>query len=569
MLHKLKIINYTLIEHLEIEFENGFQVLTGETGAGKSIVVGAINLLCGQRGQNEIIRSGAEKSILEAEYKVDNNKYINDLLKSFDIDSFDKFLLVRREFSRNGMNRVFINDTPSTLNQLSNITSLLIDIHGQHQHQKLLYAENHGKYLDSFASLKNDLDNYNQQYKTYAATSERLTQFYNKKKSSIDQGDLLSFQVAELDKANLDETELEQIKSEKLILENSENLFEIAEFVSQTLYSSEESVLKSVSKTLNRLIEAEKIDEKYKDLSNNLNSAQLLIEEVGRSAEWLKQKIEFNPDKLEELREREAAIEWLLKKYQKANISDLIAHHKKIKSELSQIQNYDQEIIKLENELDTIKNKLSNAALQISQVRIKQSQILKNKMNEVLVSLGMNNANFEIDIKWLENQNGIIEVEGKRFQTTERGADKIEFLISLNKGEPLKPLQKVASGGEISRIMLAIKSILNEIDDTETLIFDEIDNGISGKIAQIVGNKFQAIGENKQLIVITHLPQIASQAKHQYLVEKNETDDRTYIILKKLSEQERINEIAKLLGGKKLTEEAIANARILLNDRTN
>ena len=565
MLKKLKIKDFTLIENLEIDFVSGFQVLTGETGAGKSVIIGAIGLLCGQRGQSELVRTGSEKTILEAEFEINKNNLIDEFLDENNIDQFGSLLILRREINHKGLSRAFINDTPSSLSQLSKLTGILIDLHGQHQHQKLLYVENHGIYLDAFASLEKELDKYKILFKKFLHNKNELIRLHNIKKNSIDQHDLFSFQAAELEKANLDENELEQLKGEKLKLENSEQLYEAANFVSNNLYSSENSVLISVSKALNSLTEVENIDTEFKELATNLGSARVMIEEVGRTAELLKEKIEFNPTRLEEIRNREAEIDWLFKKYQVNSIDELIKHQEKLNAELNRIQNYDEDIHGLEENLKSIQNDLNKLAIDISQVRKNKASILEEKMNKTLTTLGMNNANFSVKITWIEDPEGAVSINDKKYKSSERAADQIEFLVSLNKGEPLKQLQKVASGGEISRIMLAIKSILSDTDDTFTLVFDEIDSGISGKIAQIVGNKFKEIGLSKQLIVITHLPQIASQAISQFAVEKIEFNGRNYIKIKTLNKNERIQEIAKLLGGKNVSAEAIANAKNLLN----
>ena len=565
MLKKLKIKDFTLIDYLEINFVNGFQVLTGETGAGKSVIIGAIGLLCGQRGQSDLIRTGSEKTILEAEFENGSNELVEEFLRENNIDILTNLLILRREINIKGLSRAFINDTPVSINQLSKLTGNLVDLHGQHQHQKLLYTENHGIYLDAFSSLQNDLGKYKLLHKKFLENKNELVRLNNLKKNSIDQQDLCTFQAAELDKANLDADEMVNLKAEKLKLENSELLFEVADFVSANLYSTEDSVLISVSKALNKLKEVENIDSEFKELASNLSSARVMIEEVGRTAELIKEKIEFNPARLEEIRNREAEIDWLLKKYQVREIDELIKHHKKLKDELNRIQNYGEEIQILEESQKSVQSDLNNLAIEISRVRKEKSAILEKKMKEVLFSLGMNNVNFSVKITWTEDPEGGLSINNKKYKTFETGVDQVEFLVSLNKGEPLKPLQKVASGGEISRIMLAIKSILSDSDDTFTLVFDEIDNGISGKIAQIVGNKFKEIGLSKQLIVITHLPQIAAQADTQYAVEKNESNGRTFIKIKMLNNHDRIQEIAKLLGGKNISAEAIANAQNLLN----
>jgi len=289
MLKILKIKDFTLIENLEIKFENGFQVLTGETGAGKSVIVGAIGLLCGQRGQVEVIRTGCDKTILEAEFNIENSNgnVIQNFLISNNIDSLKNILIIRREISSKGLSRAFINDTPSSLTQLSSLAALLIDLHGQHQHQKLLFVKNHGKYLDAYATLSEELEKFKTLFKSFNKTITELSELYNKKKNSIDQHDLYSFQVAELEKAKPDENELEQLQSERIKLENSELLYEVAQFVGNLLYSSDNSVLTTVSSALNKLKDVENIDQEYKELSSNLKSARVSIEEVGRTAELL------------------------------------------------------------------------------------------------------------------------------------------------------------------------------------------------------------------------------------------------------------------------------------------
>lgn len=564
MLKKLKIKDFTLIENLEIDFSPGFQVLTGETGAGKSVLVGAIGLLCGQRGQVELVRTGSQKSILEAEFELDENSFANKFLQENNIDQLNTLLIIRRELNLKGVSRAFINDTPSSLNQLSQLTRLLIDLHGQHQHQKLLHIENHGTYLDDFAALEKEITKYSLLFKKYTKIKNDLSDLNEKKKNSVDQKDLFSFQVAELENAKLNEEEFAALKSEKLRLENSEELYQAANSVGGDLYSNENSVLIKVSKALNKLKDVENIDPEFNELANDLRSAKVTIEEVGRSAELLKEKIEFNPTRLEEIREREAEIDWLLKKYRVANLDKLIDHKNQLTEELNRIQNYDEDIKELQDYLINVQDEISKLAVNISNMRKNKGVVLENKMKETLGTLGMSNADFSVTITWVEEPDGIIKLNSKKFKAFERGADNIEFLVSLNKGEPLKPLRKVASGGEISRIMLALKSILSNSDNTNTLVFDEIDSGISGKIAQIVGSKFNDIGTTKQLIVITHLPQIASQAKRQYAVEKNELNGRTYISIKLLNQDERIKEIAKLLGGDSITDEALANAQNLL-----
>lgn len=565
MLKILKIKNFILIDDLEINFESGFQVLTGETGAGKSIIIGAIGLLCGQRGQSDLVKRGSQKTILEAEIFCHNNSKITQILNESNIDLMGDLMIIRREINIKGISRTFINDTPVSLNQLSRLMSILIDLHGQHQHQKLLHQESHGEYLDSLAGVSKILQNYKNTYTKLKKQKKQLEQLYNQRKNSIDQHDLFTFQTKELETANLDANELDHLKSEKIKLQNSEKLYDVANELGKILYSSDTSVLSEVSKALNRLNEVQHYDDEFSELLKNLKSAQIIIEDVGRSAEFIKESIEFNPDRLEEIRTREAELDWLLKKYQFNTIPELMNHHEKLKNEIRRIDNFDEEIRILEKSIEEQKQMLSEIAYKLSEIRKEYSGKLEKKMTESLQSLGINKGMFSVRVNNVKDADGDVKINSVSYKCTENGIDEVEFLVSLNTGEPLKPLQKVASGGEISRIMLAIKSILADADDTEILIFDEIDNGISGKIAQIVGKKLKEISGKRQLIAITHLPQIASQAVNHFSVVKSEKNNRVEIRVNKLDHSRRIEEIAKLLGGEKITPESIANAENLLN----
>jgi len=362
MLKNLKIKNFVLIDNLDINFGSGFQVLTGETGAGKSIIVGALGLLCGQRGQSDLVRNGADKTILEAEIIYRDDSRIIQILKESNIDSFEDILLIRREINTKGISRAFINDTPVSLSQLSQLTTILIDLHGQHQHQKLLHQESHGHYLDAFANTAQILNHYKEIYTKLQEQKAKLNNLNNQRKNNIEQHDLYSFQSKELEKANLEENELDLLRSEKLKLENSELLYDVSKEIGESLYSSDDSVLNEVSKSLNKLNEVQQFDKEFSDLATNLKSAQVIIEEVGRSAEFIKEKIEFNPDRLEEIRNRESELEWLLKKYQFRTVTELIKHQDKLEMEINRIDNYDEKNRELEDNIEKCKQELSEIA---------------------------------------------------------------------------------------------------------------------------------------------------------------------------------------------------------------
>jgi DNA repair protein RecN (Recombination protein N) len=565
MLKRLYLNNFAIVDELELEFESGFQVITGETGAGKSILVGALGLLCGDRAQTEFIRSGNQKAIIEAEFTIKNNQPIERLLSNYAIEYFKEQIIVRREININGTSRAFINDTPININGLANISELLIDLHGQHQHQRLLHPENHLHYLDAFGKIRPIYNKYNQTYQIYQKLKSELDTLHNQRKSNFEKHDLYSYQLNELEKANLKEEELESLKKERKIKENIEIIFEVTQAISSILYSKPDSIHEKLITAQEKLKKILDLDHKFKDWLVDLSTTQITIEELGRLSEQYHAHLEFDSQRLEELRNRETELEWLLKKYQMNSIRELIIYKDNIRKQLSFIENLDDQILELEEKVQLELDRLQKYTSDLSEARKEISKKFEAYLNSVLHSVGMKNAVFAVVIEWDEKPDGIIKYNDKTYALNKYGLDQITFQISLNPGEKLKPLHKIASGGEISRIMLSIKSLLAEVDEIPTLVFDEIDIGISGKIAQIVGKKMAEISKNHQVIVITHLPQIAAQGKSHFAVNKIEQNGRTKIIVNKLSHQERIMEIAKLLAGEHISSKTIANAEELIN----
>ena len=565
MLKKLYVKDFAIVDHLEIEFDYGFQVLTGETGAGKSILVGALGLLCGDRGQSDLVRSGADKAILEAEFKLSIENKIIALLDKLAIDSIGDIIIVRREINVKGVSRAFINDTPVNINVLSALTELLIDLHGQHQHQRLIHPENHINYLDDYGKVQPLLHKYKSRYKEYHNQKSQLQILINERNNSYEKHDLYTFQVEELSKSNLKEDELESLISERKILENNEVLFDVSNKVSMLLYSGEESGSNRISEAINKLKSLVEVDPSFIDLIKNLESAQVSVEETGRHCESYGSNLEFNPDRLEEIRTRESELEWLQKKYQVSNIPSLIERHEEMKMSLNELENVDERIEELENDLELIRKELQEMSLDLSQKRQDIGKKFENELEALLNSVGLQNSTFKVNQSWQERDGGIVSVNGTSYDLSDNGLDQIEFNVCLNVGEPARPLHKVASGGEVSRIMLCIKALLADSDDIATLVFDEIDSGISGRFAQIVGKKMLDIAKHHQLIVITHLPQIAAQGDSHFSVTKREDEGRTTVSVHKLNIDERITDIAKLLGGEQMTPQAIANAKELLH----
>jgi DNA repair protein RecN (Recombination protein N) len=567
MLKRLYIKNFAIVDNLDLIFDEGFQVITGETGAGKSILVGALGLLCGDRAQTEFIRSGNEKAIIEAEFTI-HPRYagqVDSILSGSLIETIKDLVIIRREIHLNGTSRAFINDTPVNINSLKNISELLIDLHGQHQHQRLLHPENHIIYLDAYGKIQPIFDKYSQTYQSYCDQKNKLDFLYAQKKSNFEKHDLYSYQLNELEKANLKEGELEDLISERKIQENIENIYEVTQTVSNLLYLAQDSILEKITTAKEKLNKILSLDKKFKEWLDDLDSTQVTVEEIGRLCEQYYAHLEFDPKRIEEIRNREAEIVWLLKKYQMKSVSEIIRYQQNLKDQISSIKNLDDQIIELEEEVQSEKDRLQKLALDLSETRKEIAKKFEEFLHNVLHSVGMKNAKFATRIEWDEKSDGIVNYNNKTYALNKYGLDRITFQISLNPGEKLKPLHKIASGGEISRIMLSIKSLLADVDEVPTLVFDEIDIGISGKIAQIVGKKMYEVSKNHQIIVITHLPQIAAQGQSHYAVYKIEENGRTKVTVKKLSRQERITDIAKLLAGENISNKTIANAEELLN----
>jgi DNA repair protein RecN (Recombination protein N) len=380
----------------------------------------------------------------------------------------------------------------------------------------------------------------------------------------LEKQELYKFQIDELEKANLSEQEYTQLEKERKILENSEQLFDKAKAVADSLYNYDLSVLHHITDAGLQLKQMADIDDSFSQLLHNLETARVTVEEVGLQCEQYCTNLDFDPARLETVRNRQAEMEWLMKKYHVNTLRELIDNREDLKSQVQGLETYEQDIEKLKSDIEQIKNELSHIAVYLSKERQKVASGFEKEMNAALHMVGLKNARFEIEFNVQISEDGEIEVDGSKHLLNESGMDLIEFRVGLNIGEPVKPLHKVASGGEVSRIMLCIKSLLADTDNVETLVFDEIDNGISGKFAQIVGKKMRQMADKHQLIVITHLPQIAAQGSGHYSVHKYEANGRTRVEVIRLDETQRIEDIAKLLGGESITPHTRANARELL-----
>jgi len=566
MLKSFEVKDYALIEHISVEFGNGLNIITGETGAGKSILIDAMSLLLGERASTEVIRKGAQKSFVEGIFNAKGNKRVKYLLEENDVD-FNDELIIRREISLKGTNRCFINDTPVNLNLVKEVGNLLVDLHGQHEHQSLLRTETHIDYLDEFGSYQELLVQYKSLYSKLLNKESELKDLKEKENSIKEKKDFYSFQIKEIDNISPQEEEEVKLIDELKILENSEKLVELTSEIYQLLYESDNSVQDALSKVRNYLQKLSEIDKTFSEALNQSDSVLAQIDDISNLVRSYNSKLNLNPEEVETKRERLGVINLLKKKYG-GSLKSILEYRKKIGEEFELAENFAGKINELSKNILELRKNAGAVAKKISQKRIQTAKQVKKGIEETLKELGIPNPEFktEINNQQTEKDNGVF-VDGKFYAATSKGIDEMEFFISTNPGEDLKPLAKVASGGEVSRIMLALKSTLAKNDKLPLLIFDEIDVGVSGRIAQKVGNALKNLSTYHQIISITHLPQIASQADHHYSIEKVTQNDRVISSIKKLPESERITEVAKLLSGEKITEASLKSASELINTK--
>jgi DNA repair protein RecN (Recombination protein N) len=565
MLKTLLIKDYALIENIQVEFGKGLNIITGETGAGKSIIIDAMNLLLGDRASTDVVRKGASKSIVEGIFEIRGNKKVEKLLSENEID-FDDQLIVRREISLKGTNRCFLNDTPVTLNIIKDIGDLLVDLHGQHEHQSLLRTETHIEMLDEFGNHNSLIEEFQKSSSKLNKLLKELKELSDKESIIKEKKELYEFQIKEIDAVSPQNDEETILLNELKIMENSERLVSLANEIYNSIYENEGAVQDRLGDVKNKLIELSKIDERFIEKVNECESAFSLLEDISSFVRSYKDKIEIEPARLEEIRERLGAFNLLKKKYG-GSISSVIEHRKKIGAEFEFAENFSEKISSLEKEINDVRKECGLTAKKLSAERKIISKKIKKEIEEALKYLGIQDSRFEVGLvneKADEKNDNFILVDNQKYKFNSYGFDNVEFLISTNLGEDIKPLVKVASGGEISRVMLALKSILAKSDRLPILIFDEIDTGVSGRVAQKVGQVLKSLASVHQIIAITHLPQIAGLSDLHFAVEKKKINDRVVSSITELKVDERVNEVAKLLSGEKITEAALSSAKELM-----
>lgn len=560
MLKSLEIKDYALIDHIQIEFEKGLNIITGETGAGKSILIDAMSLLLGERASTEVVRKGAQKSVVEGIFDVEGNKKVKALLEENDLEFLPE-LIIRREISLKGSNRCFINDSPVPLNLIKELGDLLVDLHGQHEHQSLLKTETHIDFVDDFAGNEKLLHEYLNLYQQLRKSKSELNELKSREASLKEKKEIYEFQIKEIDSINPMPDEDESLIEELNVLENAEKILLLSDEIYNLLYESDNSVNDLLGEVKHKLSQLSSIDKSLLEAEGECDSALTIIKELSSTLRAYKSRIDIDPKQVEEKRERLASINMLKKKYG-GTLHKVLEYREKIGNEFNLAENFSEEISRYEKQLKELQKLAGEAAQRLSDARKKSSKKIESEVKKVLSSLGINQPEFEVRFiaNIADKSDDFILINSKKYSYTEKGIDEVEFYISTNPGEDLKPLAKVASGGEVSRIMLSLKTILAKNDRLPLLIFDEIDTGVSGRIAQKVGQALRDLAAYHQIISITHLPQIAAMAHNHYVVEKIQEDGRVVSHIKKLNEEEHIREVAKLLSGEKLTEASIQSA---------
>lgn len=552
MLRGLQIENYVLIKSLNIRFDNGFIVITGETGAGKSILMGALALILGNRAESNVLYDKSKKCVVEAEFDV-GELPLKDFFEENDID-YEPLTFIRREILTNAKSRAFINDTPVTLQLLKQLTDQLIDIHSQHHHLFLKRSSFRIEVIDMFGKLFNESNRYQKYFRQFKQVETAYHFLAKKVFQDRQQLSFLEFVNKELEEAQLKEDEQEELESKISFFENAElvktNLYHAGELLSE----KEDNILTLLQNVLQNYKQASTFNKSITPLEERLYVVFNELKDISYETSKIGESIDFNPDEIEKVRERLDLIYSLQQKHHVTSIKQLLQLKEDVQSQIDTLFTHEEELKQLEKKRETLKEKTLYHAMQLSEKRRCTLPSFEQEILSKLRRLGMEDALFEIQLS-------------NRKEPNEQGVDEVDYLFSANIGTSPTELEKIASGGEISRVMLAIKSSISEKTLLPTIIFDEIDTGISGKTAGKVADLMVDIGKCRQLIAITHIPQIAAKGNEHYQVFKKVKEENTYTLIKKLSEEEREYEIAKMISGTRITESSLKAAKELINSK--
>ena len=550
MLQQLHIKNYALIEELSVDFSEGFSVITGETGAGKSILLGALGFVLGDRADTGVLFDKELKCVVEARFQLENEA-LKSLFEDNDLD-FDAECIFRRELSPQKKSRAFINDTPVSLQTMKEIGSQLVDIHSQHDSLLLTDADFQLHLLDEIASNNSLLDNYRANFGTYNSIKRKLNELREIATKNLAENDYLKFQLDELQKAQLKEGEYADIEQSLNVMENAEEIRSLLFSANGLLENSETAILPQLTELSSVLHRLKQLVPSSDELQQRIENTQVELKDVAYDLERLENDSQFDESQLQELQERYDLLNRLMMKHHVKAFEDLIQLRDELAGKVNAFENIDQEIEQAEKALKAQTKLLQELASKLRAQRLKASKTFGDQVTDLAKQLAMPHAVFQITVEPLK-------------EFTSNGLDQVRFMFSANKGVAVAELSKVASGGELSRLMLSIKSVVSQHNYIPTLIFDEIDTGVSGEVAAKIGGIMQQMGTSLQLMAITHLPQVASKATHHFFIYKDSEGARTQSHIRLLKTEERVTEIAKMLSNDKVTPEALKAAEVLLH----
>lgn len=550
MLKQLYIKNFTLIDELNIQMHPGFSVITGETGAGKSIILGAIGLLLGNRADSKSIKAGRDRCVIEAHF--DLSKYdMQQFFTDNDIDEDLSDTIIRRELTAAGKSRAFINDTPVSLTKMRELGEQLVDIHSQHQNLLLQKEDFQLNVVDIIAQDEKQRKNYEAAYNQYKQANQKLNALKAEIEKNRENEDFLRFQFKELDEAQLQNGEQEELEQEYEMLSHSEDIKTALYQADNHLSGDDGNIIERLKQASEQLANIKDVYPEVTELLERIDSSYIELKDIAQEINGLTDHVEFDPARLEAINERLDKLNSLQQKFHVRDLGELIETYHQLKEQLSHIDHSDEDVEALEQEVTQLLEKAQKQAKELTAIRTKAAKKVEEEMKQRLIPLGIPNVRFCISLT--------------EKPLSHDGGDKVSFLFSANKSTPLQPVTQVASGGEIARVMLSLKAMISGAVKLPTIIFDEIDTGVSGKIAEKMAQIMVEMGNHeRQVLSITHLPQIAAMGSHHYKVSKEETDEGTISRMTELSQQERIQEIAQMLSGSDVSEAALANAKELL-----
>lgn len=550
MLKQLYIKNFTLIDELNIQMHPGFSVITGETGAGKSIILGAIGLLLGNRADSKSIKAGRDRCVIEAHF--DLSKYdMQQFFTDNDIDEDLSDTIIRRELTAAGKSRAFINDTPVSLTKMRELGEQLVDIHSQHQNLLLQKEDFQLNVVDIIAQDEKQRKNYEAAYNQYKQANQKLNALKAEIEKNRENEDFLRFQFKELDEAQLQNGEQEELEQEYEMLSHSEDIKTALYQADNHLSGDDGNIIERLKQISEQLANIKDVYPEVTELLERIDSSYIELKDIAQEVNGLTDHVEFDPARLETINERLDKLNSLQQKFHVRDLGELIETYHQLEEQLSHIDHSDEDVEALEQEVTQLLEKAQKQAKELTAIRTKAAKKVEEEMKQRLIPLGIPNVRFSISLT--------------EKPLSHDGGDKVSFLFSANKSTPLQPVTQVASGGEIARVMLSLKAMISGAVKLPTIIFDEIDTGVSGKIAEKMAQIMVEMGNHeRQVLSITHLPQIAAMGSHHYKVSKEETDEGTISRMTELSQQERVQEIAQMLSGSDVSEAALANAKELL-----